>query len=135
MNGRFRASCSSVTETAARIRSFPRVERIVIGLLFASHTGNWGPTMTLKLKRIGEQHGARICLAGELRSSHLINVRAEIEQVGNPAILDMDEVNVVDIDGVRFLNECLERGIEVVNCSPYIREWMLQEKRTSGGET
>jgi hypothetical protein len=91
--------------------------------------------MTLKLKRIGEQHGARICLAGELRSSNLINVRAEIEQVGNPAILDMDEVNVVDIDGVRFLNECLERGIEVVNCSPYIREWMLQEKRISGGKT
>ena len=91
--------------------------------------------MTLKLKRIGEQHGTRICLAGELRSSHLINVRAEIEQAGNPAILDMDEVNVVDIDGVRFLNECLERGIEVVNCSPYIREWMLQEKRISGGET
>jgi hypothetical protein len=89
--------------------------------------------MTLRLKRIGEQHGTRVCLAGELRSSHVINVRAEIEQVGNPAILDMDEVNVVDIDGVRFLNECLERGIEVVNCSPYIREWMLQEKRTSGG--
>ena len=91
--------------------------------------------MTLKLKRIGEQYGTRLCLAGELRSSHLINVRAEIEQVGNPAILDMDEVNVVDIDGVRFLNECLERGIEMVNCSPYIREWMLQEKRISGGET
>jgi hypothetical protein len=91
--------------------------------------------MTLKLKRIGEQHGTRICLAGELRSSHLINVRAEIEQAGNPAILDIDEVNVVDIDGVRFLNECLERGIEVVNCSPYIRQWMLQEKRISGGET
>jgi hypothetical protein len=91
--------------------------------------------MTLKLKRIGEQHGTRVCLAGELRSSHLINVRAEIEQVGNPAILDVDEVNVVDIDGVRFLNECLERGIEVVNCSPYIREWMLQEKRISGSET
>jgi hypothetical protein len=91
--------------------------------------------MTLKLKRIGEQHGTRVCLAGELRSSHLINVRAEIEQVGNPAILDVDEVNVVDIDGVRFLNECLERGIEVVNCSPYIREWMLQEKRIRGSET
>jgi hypothetical protein len=135
VNGRFRASCSSVSETATRIRSFLRLN--VLLLVFTLHLapGIWGPTMTLKLKRIGEQHGARICLAGELRSSHLINVRAEIEQVGNPAILDMDEVNVVDIDGVRFLNECLERGIEVVNCSPYIREWMLQEKRISGGET
>ena len=91
--------------------------------------------MTLKIKRIGEQHGTRICLAGELRCAHLLDVRAEIEQVGNPAILDLDEVDVVDIEGVCLLNECLERGIQVVNCSPYIREWMLQEKRISGGET
>jgi hypothetical protein len=91
--------------------------------------------MTLKIKRIGEQRGTRICLAGELRCEHLLDVRAEIEQVGNPAILDLDEVDVVDIEGVCLLNECLERGILVVNCSPYIREWMLQEKRISGGET
>ena len=93
-----------------------------------------GRQMTLKIRRIEEQHGTRICLAGELRSSHLINVRAEIKRSGSPAILDLDEVDVVDIDGVRFLNECRERGIEVVNCSPYIREWMLQEKRICGGE-
>jgi hypothetical protein len=91
--------------------------------------------MALKIKRIGEQHGTRICLAGELRCAHLLDVRAEIEQVGNPAILDLDEVAVVDIEGVRFLNECLERGIQVANCAPYIRGWMLQEKRISGGET
>jgi len=90
--------------------------------------------MTLKIKRIGEQHGTRICLAGELRCAHLLDVRAEIEQVGSPAILDLDEVDVVDIEGICLLNECLERGIQVANCSSYIREWMLQEKRISGGE-
>jgi hypothetical protein len=46
----------------------------------------------------------------------------------------MDEVDVVDIDGIRFLNECKSLGIQVVNCSPYIREWMLQEKRTGEDE-
>jgi ABC-type transporter Mla MlaB component len=90
--------------------------------------------MTLKIKRIGEQHGTRICLAGELRCAHLLDVRAEIEQVGSQAILDLDEVDVVDIEGVCLLNECQAQGIQVVNCSPYIREWMLQEKRISGGE-
>lgn len=85
--------------------------------------------MTLRIKRICEKHGTRLCLAGELRCSHLVDVRAEIEQVGQPSILDLDEVDVVDIDGVRLLNECLSRGIQVVNCSPYIREWMFQEKQ------
>lgn len=90
--------------------------------------------MTLKIRRLCENRRTRICLAGELRCSHLVEVRAELALVEQPVTLDLDEVNVVDIDGVRFLNKCQTRGIQVVNCSPYIREWMLQEKRTRGDE-
>jgi ABC-type transporter Mla MlaB component len=90
--------------------------------------------MTLKIKRISEKNGIRFCLSGELRCSHLFDLRAEIEQAGQPATLDLDEVDVVDIEGIRLLNECQTQGIQVVNCSPYIREWMLQEKRTGEGE-
>jgi len=86
----------------------------------------------LKIKRIREEHGTRICLSGELRCSHLLDLRAEIEPAEEPATLDLDEVDVVDIDGIRFLNECQARGIQVLNCSPYIREWMLQENRAGG---
>ena len=100
------------------------------GHLFASTAvGFWVPTMTLRIKQLCEDHGTRICLSGALRCAHLVNLRTEIERFGQPAILDLDEVNVVDIDGIRFLNECQAQGIQVVNCSPYIREWMLQEKR------
>ena len=90
--------------------------------------------MTLKIKRTCEQNGTRICLAGELRCSHLVDVRAEIEQVGQPATLDLDEIYVVDLDGVRLLNECQARGIQLVNCSAYIREWMIREKQTPRDE-
>jgi hypothetical protein len=91
--------------------------------------------MTLKIKRICEKHETRICLSGELRSAHLVDVRAEVEQVEPPATLDLDEVDVVDIDGVRLLNECQAQGIQVANCSPYIREWMLQEERARRDES
>jgi ABC-type transporter Mla MlaB component len=90
--------------------------------------------MTLRIKLICEKNGTRICLSGELRCSHLFDLCAEIEQVGQPATLDLGEVDVVDIDGIRLLNECQTQGIQVVNCSPYIREWMLQEKRTGEDE-
>ena len=82
----------------------------------------------LKIKRMSENNGTRIYLSGELRCAHLVDLRAEIEQVVQPVALDIEEVEVVDIDGIRLLNECRARGIQVVNCSPYIREWMLQEK-------
>jgi len=90
--------------------------------------------MTLRIKRLCENHRNRICLSGDLRSAHLANLRAELEQFGQPATLDLEEVNVVDLDGIRLLNECQGQGIQVVNCSPYIREWMLQEKRASRDE-
>lgn len=85
--------------------------------------------MTLKIRRTREKHGMTIYLSGELRCSHLADLRAEIDRAGQPESLDLHEVNVVDIDGVRLLNEFQAQGIQVVNCSPYIREWMLQEKR------
>jgi ABC-type transporter Mla MlaB component len=90
--------------------------------------------MTLKIKRVCEQQGTRICLSGALRCPQLVAVLAEIEQAAQPTILDLDEVDIVDIEGVCLLNECEAEGIQVVNCSRYIREWMLQEKRISNGE-
>jgi hypothetical protein len=83
----------------------------------------------LKIKRMSQTNGTRIHLSGELRCAHLGDLGAEIEHVAQPVTLDLDEVEVVDIDGIRLLNECCARGIQVVNCSPYIREWMFQEKQ------
>ena len=84
--------------------------------------------MTLKIKQFSGERGTRIRLSGELRSEHLHMVRAEIGRNGSEVVLDLDEVDLVDIDAVRFLNACKARGIEVVNCLPYIREWMVQER-------
>ena len=87
--------------------------------------------MTLRIERMCDRVGIRICLAGELRSAHLDEVRAEIGRVACPVTLDLDEVDIVDIDGIRWLNACRAQGVKVVNCSPYIREWMgLEESRS-----
>src|SRR5215469_2367041 len=72
--------------------------------------------MTLRMERFSGKWGTRICLSGELRSQQLDDLRAEIEQCGPVVILDLDEVDVVDIDAVRFLIACEARDVEVVNC-------------------
>jgi hypothetical protein len=71
---------------------------------------------------------ARIRLSGDLRSEHGDQVKAEIELRESPAVLDLDESDLVDVEGVRFLNECEAKGISVLRCSPYIREWMSRER-------
>jgi hypothetical protein len=84
--------------------------------------------MTLKIERLSDQRGTRSRLSGAFRSEHLDQVKAEIERGGPRVVLDLEEVDLVDVEGVRFLNACEAEGISVLRCSPYIREWMLREK-------
>jgi hypothetical protein len=45
--------------------------------------------------------------------------------------LDLEEVDLVDVEAVRFLNACEAQGVSVLHSSPYIREWMLRERSHS----
>jgi hypothetical protein len=83
--------------------------------------------MTLKIEWISGKRGTRIRLSGELRSDQLDQVKSEIERCGAIA-LDLEEVDLVDVESVRFLNAREAEGISVLHCSPYIREWMLRER-------
>ena len=59
-----------------------------------------------------------------------MELKAEIEGLGSGTVLDMEHVTLVDVDGVRFLSDCEARGIELVHCSPYIREWIARERES-----
>ena len=90
--------------------------------------------MTLKIERISSKRRIRIRLSGEFRSDRLDQVRAEINR-GGPVALDLEEVALVDVEAVRFLNAREDEGISVLHCSPYIREWMLREREEEKGRT
>jgi hypothetical protein len=83
--------------------------------------------MTLRIERAR----ARIRLSGEFRSEHLDQVKAEIELCESPQVLDLEELDLIDVESVRFLNACEAKGISVLHCSPYIRKWMLREQSHS----
>jgi hypothetical protein len=84
--------------------------------------------MTLKIERISGKRGTRIRLSGAFRTEHLDQVEAEIERYRPGVALDLEELDHVDVEAVRFLNSCEAEGISVHQCSPYIREWMLRER-------
>jgi ABC-type transporter Mla MlaB component len=87
--------------------------------------------MTLRIDRVGE----RVRLSGDLRSEHLHQVKAEMDQCGSRSVLDLEEVDRVDVEAVHLLNSCEARGVSVLNASAYIRSWMAQEKRASSALT
>ena len=80
--------------------------------------------MTLRIERVP----GGIRLSGEFRVGHLDQVKTEIGRCESPVVLDLEEVVLVDLEGVRFLNACESAGVSILHCSAYIRQWMLQER-------
>ena len=89
--------------------------------------------MTLRIERIFGEGRTWIVLSGQLRSDDLNQLKSEIERCNSPLALDLEEVDLVDVEAIRFLNECESAGVAIVRCSPYIKEWMLRERGEEAG--
>jgi anti-anti-sigma regulatory factor len=85
--------------------------------------------MTCKIERQVDKHHTSLRLIGHLQAEHLEALKAHMEGNGPRTVLDLDEVTLVDVEGVRFLGTCEQEGTELLHCPPYIREWISREQR------
>jgi hypothetical protein len=83
--------------------------------------------MTLRIDRVQQ----RVRLSGEFRSEHVDQVKAELDRCQSPIALDLEEVGLVDVGAIRFLNSCESAGVSVLGGPAYIRTWMSQERERS----
>ena len=86
--------------------------------------------MTFKIERTRSGGVTSLRLIGRLESECLVELKAQIEHGGPQVVLDLAEVELVAVEVVRFLNACEDEGVGIANISPYIREWMLRERKT-----
>ena len=84
--------------------------------------------MTLRIEKAADSHKTVIRLIGRLQSQHLNELMMQIQGNQPSTALDLDQVTLVDVEIVRFLNACEKASIELLHCRPYIREWMTREK-------
>jgi hypothetical protein len=89
--------------------------------------------VTLKIEKIVRKRRTTVRLIGRVQAEDLPEVARQLEASGPWVVLQLDEVTLVDVDAVRFLNRCETEGVRLVNCSPYIREWMSRELNRSQG--
>ena len=77
-----------------------------------------------------EKDGSRVVLRliGRIHSDYIEELRHRIQNQVSPIVLDLAEVDLVDIQSVRFLRDCQDRQIELRNCAPYILEWIRRER-------
>jgi anti-anti-sigma regulatory factor len=88
--------------------------------------------MTVRIERETSRLKTMIRVSGRLQSTHLDELKTQLESAQSRIVLDLNGVTLVDVETVRFLNACEQEGIEFLHCWPYIREWMVREKGKEG---
>ena len=83
--------------------------------------------MTLRIVADVNEDGTTIRLIGHMQAEHIAHVRAEMAASPVPAVLDLDEVTLADVEAVRFLVAAEREGLILHRCAPFIREWMTRE--------
>ena len=65
-------------------------------------------------------------LSGRIEGERLAELESLIQSEGRarPIVIDLKDVTLAGEDGIVFLAQCEARNITLVNCPPYIREWI-----------
>ena len=84
--------------------------------------------MTLKIEKYRDAHTSTIRLIGRMRAEHLPELEKQIRDSESKIVLDLEELNLVDVEAVRFLGMCETQGVTLLNCSAYIRDWIGKER-------
>jgi anti-anti-sigma regulatory factor len=84
--------------------------------------------MTLRIEKRADGDPTTIRLIGRMQAEHLEELEKQIRESGPAITLDLEEVTLVDVEIVRFLGACEARGVTLLNCSPYIRDWIGKER-------
>ena len=86
--------------------------------------------MTLRIEEDSQGGRTTIRLIGHFQVEHIEELQKQLlKQKGPRFVLDLRELTLVDLDVIRFLGTCEACGTEVINCVPYIREWIDQERK------
>jgi hypothetical protein len=69
-------------------------------------------------------------LSGRIGKENIAELEALIGAEGKDRriILDLKDMTLTGQDGINFLAQCEAAGIALVNCDPYVREWITRHR-------
>lgn len=69
-------------------------------------------------------------LSGQLNKENIVELEKLIGAEGRdrPITLDLKDMTLTGQDGVNFLAQCEAADIALVNCDPYVREWVMRQR-------
>ncbi len=89
----------------------------------------------LRIEKDSDGSVTRLLVSGRIQSDRIACLRATMNDGSARTILDLSEVSLVDAAVIHFLIRCEQEGIKLVQCPPYVREWMLRERAEAREQT
>ena len=86
----------------------------------------------LKIERQSDGKTMIIWLIGRIRAEDLEEFKRQIDESAEATILDLSEITIVNADVIRFLSVTERKGTRLMDCPPYVREWILRERAEEG---
>ena len=87
-----------------------------------------GSNVTFKIEKHRDRRSTTIRLIGRMRAEDLSELEKQIRESELKITLDLEELDLIDVEAVRFLGMCETQGVTLLNCSPYIRDWIGKER-------
>src|SRR5262245_31798661 len=83
----------------------------------------------LRITRHVESGTTALVVCGRIGAEQLGDLSRSIDdEREHDVVLDLGDVTLVDVKVVRFLVQCETRGIRMLRCPAYVREWMTREQ-------
>ena len=87
-----------------------------------------------KIEKLAEGDTTVLRLVGRISTQHLDELKTVIADAEPYVKLDLSEVRLVDVEVIRFLGNQERRGVQLGNCSRYVREWIQRERTTDSAQ-
>ncbi len=84
--------------------------------------------MTFKIEKYRDGDSTTIRLIGRMRAEHLSELENQVRESESKIVLDLEELNLVAVEAIRFLGMFETQGVTLLNCTPYIRDWIGKER-------
>ena len=86
-------------------------------------------TMSCRIDRVvSAENLVVLFVSGRITGEHVDMLQGVLERESGGFAIDLKNVLLVDREAVKLLALTEDRGIELRNCPPYVREWVTRER-------
>jgi hypothetical protein len=89
--------------------------------------------VSCRIDRVAGGDSIALCISGRITNQDLDTLRNVMDAEASAVPIDLENVDLIDREVVKFLAQRELNGTVLRNCSAYVREWVTRERAETHG--